>query len=243
MNALAPILATALAWAAVPLQTHAQAACEARGGRHVPVVIELYTSEGCSSCPPADRWLTRQQSAEDVIALAFHVDYWDRLGWPDRFADSAYTERQRQWQRRLDLRFVYTPQIVLNGEDRKDWPRIARVTRRSTAMAGASLRRLADGSYQAEIQPHAGAPRLGAYWAVTEDGHRTAVKAGENEGAALHHDAVVRHYRELPTLTARTGETQRFVLRVPPAERARRIVLVVHDASTGRPVQAVSLAC
>lgn len=241
MNALAPFLAAALACAAGPLQ--AQAACEAHGGPTVPAVVELYTSEGCSSCPPADRWLAQRRSGPGVIALAFHVDYWDRLGWPDRFASAAYTERQQQWQRRLGLRFVYTPQVVLDGEDRKDWPRIGGLFRRGAAMADASLRRLTADTYEAVIRPHTGAPALAAFWAVTEDGHRTAVKAGENDGAALHHDAVVRHYRELPHLAAHGDIAQRFTLQVPPGERARRVVLVVHDATTGRPVQAVSLGC
>jgi hypothetical protein len=241
MNALAPFLAAALACAAGPL--HAQAACEAHGGPTVPAVVELYTSEGCSSCPPADRWLTQRQSGSGVIALAFHVDYWDRLGWLDRFASPAYTERQQQWQRRLGLRFVYTPQVVLDGEDRKDWRRIGGLSARGGAQADAILRRVAAGIYEAEIRAHAGAPALAAFWALTEDGHRTAVKAGENDGAALHHDAVVRHYRELPRLAAPAGAAQRFTLQVPPGERARRVVLVVHDAATGRPVQAVSLGC
>ncbi|MCM5681220.1 DUF1223 domain-containing protein [Schlegelella sp. S2-27] len=241
MNTPVHVLAAALACAAGPLQ--AQATCQAHGGPTVPTVVELYTSEGCSSCPPADRWLTQRQSGPGVIALAFHVDYWDRLGWPDRYASPAYTQRQRQWQHRLGLGFVYTPQVVLDGEDRKDWHRITRLPGPGAALADASLRRLAAGTYEAEIRPHAGAPALGAYWAVTEDGHRTTVKAGENDGATLHHDAVVRHYRELPMRSAHAGATQHFTLQVPPGERARRVVLVVHDAATGRPVQAVSLGC
>lgn len=242
MSPLPSLLAAAWACAAAPL--HAQAVCEARGGPTVPAVVELFTSEGCSSCPPADRWLTQRRSTPGVIALAFHVDYWDRLGWPDRYASPAYAERQRLWQRRLGLRFVYTPQVVLDGEDRKDWPRIDALRPTRAAAAEASLRRIGADTYEAEIRARPGAPALAAYWAVTEDGHRTVVEAGENDGVTLHHDAVVRHYEELPAVAARTGSPARYTLQLPAGDgRARRIVLVVHEAASGRPVQAVSLGC
>ena len=69
--------------------------CAAQSGARVPCVVELYTSEGCSSCPPADRWLSTLKGRPDVVALAFHVDYWDRLGWTDRFASAAYRSARR----------------------------------------------------------------------------------------------------------------------------------------------------
>lgn len=89
-----------------------------QSGATVPLVIELYTSEGCSSCPPADRWLSSLKGRSGVIAAAFHVDYWNGLGWPDRFSSPAYTERQKQGVGVNGSRYAYTPQIVVNG---KDW--------------------------------------------------------------------------------------------------------------------------
>ena len=74
----------------------APAACNATSGVSVPTVVELYTSEGCNSCPPADKWLSTIKDQPGVVSLAFHVDYWDRLGWKDRFADPAYTQRQNE---------------------------------------------------------------------------------------------------------------------------------------------------
>ena len=74
-------------------------------------MVELYTSEGCSSCPPADRWLSALKDGPPVVALAFHVDYWDRLGWKDRNASPAYTRRQAAQQRFNGARFSYTPQV------------------------------------------------------------------------------------------------------------------------------------
>ena len=80
-----------------------------------PVVVELYTSQGCSSCPPADALLGELAKDPDVIALAFHVDYWDYIGWPDPFAERAYTQRQRGYARAQGERTVYTPQMIMDG--------------------------------------------------------------------------------------------------------------------------------
>ena len=84
-------------------------------------MVELYTSEGCNSCPPADRWLSTLKADPAVVALAFHVDYWDRLGWKDRFASAAFTARQAAQQATNGARFSYTPQVVVDGRDRNDW--------------------------------------------------------------------------------------------------------------------------
>lgn len=80
-----------------------------------PVVVELYTSQGCSSCPPADAFLTELSTRKDVIALALHVDYWDYLGWPDQFASAVFTNRQRAYAMAASKKTVYTPQIVVQG--------------------------------------------------------------------------------------------------------------------------------
>src|SRR5450755_245951 len=111
------------AWLMFLVQADARAAgaCSAHSARTATPVVELYTSEGCNSCPPADRWLSRLKADPDVVALAFHVDYWDRLGWKDRFASAAFTERQATQQASNGARFSYTPQVVVDGQDRKDW--------------------------------------------------------------------------------------------------------------------------
>ncbi|WP_299428522.1 thioredoxin family protein [uncultured Shimia sp.] len=83
-----------------------------------PVVVELYTSQGCSSCPPADDYFHKELAGrDDVIALAFHVDYWDYIGWKDIHADPAYTQRQHSYARAAGHRSVYTPQMIVNGRD------------------------------------------------------------------------------------------------------------------------------
>ncbi|NNK78834.1 MAG: DUF1223 domain-containing protein [Litoreibacter sp.] len=81
------------------------------------VVVELYTSQGCSSCPPADALLSQLAAREDVIALSLHVDYWDYLGWKDELADPSYTERQRAYARHAGSTMIYTPQMVVGGRD------------------------------------------------------------------------------------------------------------------------------
>lgn len=83
-----------------------------------PVVVELYTSQGCSSCPPADEFLAELAAHRDVIALALHVDYWDYIGWADSFAQPAFTERQKRYARAVKSRMIYTPQMIIGGLDR-----------------------------------------------------------------------------------------------------------------------------
>src|SRR4051812_29577801 len=80
-----------------------------------PVVVELFTSQGCNSCPPADAFLGELSRRPDVLALGLHVDYWDYIGWKDPFAQRAHTDRQRSYSRTLNQRFVYTPQMVIDG--------------------------------------------------------------------------------------------------------------------------------
>jgi hypothetical protein len=100
------------------------AECRAASPNHTVALIELYTSEGCDSCPPADRWLSALDlgpPATRAVALAFHVDYWDRLGWRDRFGSATFTERQYEQMGRRHAAFVYTPQVLLQGAEFSRW--------------------------------------------------------------------------------------------------------------------------
>ena len=223
------------------------AACSARSGSTITPVVELYTSEGCNSCPPADRWLSRIAPDADAVALAFHVDYWDRLGWKDRFASAAHTARQSQQQASNGARFSYTPQVVVDGVDRKDWPGV-RLPLKALALSQVQVALVREGErFVAHVEPAAGGPaRLAAYWAVTESNHVTSVKAGENEGATLKHDFVVREYRPVAGWAAVAGAPSSLSFRpafAADAGHPRLINLVVVNAETGRPVQAVKLGC
>ena len=218
--------------------------CSARSGEAVTPVIELYTSEGCSSCPPADRWLSRLKAESPVVALAFHVNYWDRLGWPDRFASAEFTRRQAEQQAVNGARVSYTPQVVVQGRDRPDWPGIVL----PMALPGPPLVDVVltgDGRrFDATVQARAGAPgRLAAFWTVTEDGHRSAVTAGENAGEKLAHDHVVRELHRVPPWTGPNIRLSFSPATAADTAHPRALSLVVIDAATGRPLQALRLRC
>jgi len=219
----------------------AAGACSAQSSTSLTPVIELYTSEGCSSCPPADRWLAtlKPAAAEGrVVAQAFHVGYWDSIGWVDRFAAASHTARQRQIAAANGLRNIYTPQVVRNGEDWRDY---ARALAGKPQPAGATIR-LTRGAeaVEAEVAP-SGNGAWSAYWTVTEHGHASKVNAGENAGELLQHDFVVRQYVPVGSYEG----AQRLKLRPIPvtAGHAQQINLIVLDARSGKPLQALSLAC
>jgi hypothetical protein len=225
---------------------HAAQVCSVRSAATVTPVVELYTSEGCSTCPPADRWLSGVKADAPVVALAFHVDYWDRLGWKDRFASPAFTQRQAEQHRTSGARFSYTPQVLIDGADRPDWP-AAVVASRTRPAATVDAQLVREGNHvTATVAALPGAPtRLAAFWAVTEQGHVSAVKAGENEGVTLHHDFVVRDYRQVTAwpVQANAATLQFDLPAAADAAHPRQINLVIVNADTGRPVQAIKLGC
>lgn len=221
--------------------------CTARSGTTIPAVVELYTSEGCSSCPPADRWLSTLTAQRDVIALAFHVDYWDTLGWKDPFGSPAFTARQAQQQAVNGSRYSYTPQVTINGVDTRHWSSLRAPITVAPVASPVQVQLSRDGDrYTAVVQAVAGArARVGAYWAVTANALVSEVKRGENGGSTLTHDFVVREYRPVaPWATAGGTKTLSFSpLPAPGGTRPRQVHLVVFDADSGRPVQAVKLGC
>jgi hypothetical protein len=191
-----------IAFAAIAAPAAAQ--CVKQSPPHAVALLELYTSEGCSSCPPADRWLSRLlregPGTDAVVPLAFHVDYWDRLGWKDRFASPRFTERQYALARQAGSRAVYTPGVFLNFAELRSW---ASKGFDETLKAITSQPARAD--IRLEVQPPAGsrlpiradfrAPEGSrAFIALFENRLSTDVKAGENVGATLGHDYVVREW-------------------------------------------------
>ena len=185
----------------LPLATNAAPACEARSGAQSGVLLELYTSEGCSSCPPADRWFSALAASADprrLSLLAFHVDYWDELGWRDAYAQHVFSLRQ---SRRVGGRTVYTPQLMLSDHTHLRWNQGAAVEQAIHAAQQAPSRadlhlRAQRGSEGWRVDLDALAPpgardaRL--YLALYEDGLSSQVRAGENAGALLRHERVVR---------------------------------------------------
>ena len=234
-----PSLARAAFLAALLPAAAAAQTCELQAAAQPPAIVELYTSEGCSSCPPADRWLSTLKGRSDVIALAFHVNYWDRLGWPDRFATPAITERQHQLAQTSGSSYVYTPQVVMNGRDLRNWSG-ASIARPAASKVSLSMKR--DGN-TVTANIGAGSERLAGYWAVLEDGHSTRVRAGENSGETLKHDHVVTLYKPVEAWAAKDAKQLSLALLQASGGTARRVAFVVTDATSQRPLQALVLGC
>jgi hypothetical protein len=221
--------------------------CRLDGASHRVTVVELYTSEGCSSCPPADRWLSglagQGVTPESAVLLAWHVDYWNQLGWPDRFSQPAFSERQRRAAAHAGAGFVYTPQVIVDGRDFRPLgtgrlrERLARINGEEAGVrieAGIRVegRALAVQGTVAAVGP---APAARTWIAVFENGLSTQVRAGENAGARLNHDYVVRRLGGPFAPDARGRMVIDWRTDLPEEWNAERmgIAVFVEDAATG----------
>ena len=209
-------------------------------------LLELFTSEGCSSCPPADRWLSGLTDDarlwREVVPVAFHVDYWDYIGWPDRFADRAYTDRQRAHARNWSSGTVYTPGLVLNGEEWRGWFRDPSLELKADGEAVGVLRLEIDGdTVTARFSPPTPtAEPLELHLTILGFGLETAVKAGENRGRTLTHDFVVLGHRRLPLTAAAAGYETQAALPAPRLDAAKQALAAwVSRPGNPRPLQAV----
>jgi hypothetical protein len=185
------------------------AQCAAVSGEKTAALVELYTSEGCDSCPPADRWLSglaeRGHVPERVVPLSLHVDYWDYIGWKDPYAKPAFSGRQRKLTQLQRLAFVYTPQVMLQGRDFRGWrtpafdEAVARINaeparaRISLALAAVEAGRL-HVDLEARLLDPAHLKDAALYVASYENRLASRVTAGENRGRTLKHDYVVMEW-------------------------------------------------
>ena len=207
------------------------AAFAAGDSSRAPVLVELFTSEGCSSCPPADQ-LLRQLDSRAVV-LGEHVDYWDRLGWRDRFSSPAFTERQQDYGRKFHLDSVYTPEMVVDGsveftgsDARRASAEIARAAEKPKAKL--HLTRTTSGLDAAvEDSPHS----ADIFLALAEKDATSQVSKGENSGRELRHISVVRSIRKIGSVK-RGGSFQKTV-ELPAESGAQRIILFVQDGVFG----------
>jgi hypothetical protein len=198
-----------------------------------PTVVELFTSEGCSSCPPADALLAELATRPDVLALSFDVDYWDRLGWKDPYSSPQATERQRRYARLLDLPGVYTPQIVIDGAWQavgSDGAAVDSALAAARRGAAAVPLTLAIDHGQARIGFAAYSTRTPAAIVLIgfDRRHVDAVGGGENEGRTLVHIDVVRGFAEIGRFTGDAGEIE-----APIAWLSQRLAVIV-QAPDGR---------
>jgi hypothetical protein len=243
------ILSIAVCAASMPAITaFSMENCSAKSAAQLVPVVELYTSEGCSSCPPADAWLSTLKAAHKegkVVAQAFHVNYWDYIGWTDRFAAPAYTQRQRELSARTNLNSIYTPQIAKNGLTVRGYDAKTAIASNEAAQASIELLQKEPNRFEARVLPAQTGAAWSAYFTVTEHEHVSRVNAGENKGETLKHDFVVRQYVPLGQFSG--AQTLKFSSLAPTLSAGkahpRQINLVVTDSKSGKTLQALSLGC
>lgn len=256
-----PTAFTALIWplalSVIPVAAIA-AECSAHSGDHAVPLLELYTSEGCSSCPPADRWLSSIAasgfSSDKVVPLAFHVDYWDYIGWKDRFAKPDFSARQRQAAALGRAAFVYTPQVLLNGADFRGWQQNSRFSQAiagslkqpARASLGLNLSALASGeiNVNASVQAMQPEDRKNAevFIAIYENKLKSNVSAGENNGRLLEHDYVVREWFGPYKLDEKDGTWQRSLsLKSNYKGRDAGVATFVQNRNNGDVLQALAM--
>ncbi len=206
-----------------------------------PAVVELYTSQGCNSCPPADALLGELSTRSDVLALAFHVDYWDELGWRDRFGLPQAAQRQSQYARRLRLASMYTPQMVIDGRDDvlgSDRSRVMQLLAapRSGVPVTATVH---DHELFVSLAAVQGAPPCDVLVISYLPEAVTAIGRGENSGRTLREFNVVRSIRTVGTWNAAAAQWH-IALDTLPAD-ARGVAVLLQEKATDAIVGATRL--
>lgn len=234
--------------------------CEARSPSHRVALVELFTSEGCSSCPPADRWLSKLTRAglgfDKVVPLSLHVTYWDYIGWQDPYAQPQFTSRQRDYARQRGTTTVYTPQVVLAGQDFPGWsggafdreiaqlqmqPATARIELQGSAVGSALQLKVKTARLPAASAAAGSGQAEQLHLAVFEMGLQSKVTRGENRGETLTHDYVVRQWQGPIVLAAATSQYKEVLtLAAPAAGRSLGVAAFVQD---GRGAVLQATAC
>jgi hypothetical protein len=202
-----------------------------------PVVVELFTSQGCSSCPPADAILGKLAKRHDVLPLAFHVDYWDYIGWKDPYASKEATDRQYAYGHALGLNMVYTPQMVIDGsQDVVGSDESAVLRGIAMGMIRKKLKleilRDAEGEYKVAIPAgEALATPASVYVALFDKAHRTDVKRGENADNSLTEFNIVREWRKIGEWK---GQAEEIALKLTPeSDEYDACAIIVQDGTNG----------
>lgn len=206
-------------------------------GVRQPVLVELFTSEGCSSCPPADKnlaFLTAQQpvTTAEIITLAFHVDYWDRLGWKDRFSSPLFSQRQESYAHAFKLDSNYTPQMIVDGATEfvgSDSGKASDAIRKAVGFPKATIEVSPSGDqWKVKITNLPSHRDATVYAAIAEDGISTRVEGGENSGKMLEHVSVVRRLDTLGELASdKSALDASFDVRVDPEWKKENLKVVV----------------
>ena len=254
------MIAAAAAGAVFSFPTIA-AQCSAQSGARTAVLVELYTSEGCDSCPPADKWLSSLQSQgytpDKVVPLALHVDYWDYIGWKDPYAKREFATRQRRLADLKRAKIVYTPQVVMQGQDFRRWASrdFADAVEKMNSQAprakiGLTLnaigRTSAEVTLTVELLASAERKEAAVYLAAFENKLTSQVSAGENRGKTLPHDFVVREWVGPIEFGPDAKVTEKRSLPLLPDANPKQsgVAAFVQNRSTGDVLQALMLpAC
>lgn len=208
------------------------------------LLVELFTSEGCSSCPPAEELLARFESEQpfadaELVTLAFHVDYWDDLGWKDKYASPLFTQRQRVYDRKFRTGQIYTPQMVVDGDiefigsrEKDARKAIKKSVRNKKAKIELDLDGLELSISITEIPEHGDSS---IYVALAEDGLSSNIKKGENAGRNLEHVSVVRELRGIGRIAAANSRFDGTITLIPRTDwnpdNVKVIVFVQDNAS------------
>ncbi len=248
-------LALVLALLGLPAQAQ-PGSCSAQSPAGTTALVELYTSEGCDACPPADRWLAslgeKGLVPGKLVPLALHVDYWDYIGWKDPYAKPEFTLRQRLHAQLKRARLVYTPQVLLQGQDFRGWNsgaferELARINARpAAARIALAIAPGGPGAFEvetvAEVLDPARKAAAALFLATYESRLRSDVRAGENRGRTLAHDFVAFAWQGPLDLGAagRLQDRRRLPL-LPMAVAAHSgVVAFVQDRATGEVLQAL----
>ena len=232
------------------LPVHA-APCVSESGPNTAALVELYTSEGCSSCPPAERWLgtlPERYPGTAVVPLALHVDYWDYIGWKDSYAKREFALRQKKLSQLQRMALVYTPQVMLQGRDFRRWgtqafdEAVARINSQpAKARLKLSLLRVDEMALEVEVTAELASPARDAalYLASYQSRLQSKVTAGENRGRILTHDHVVLEW--LGPLEVQNRRVERRTLPLLPDAAAANsgAAAFVQERRTGEVLQAL----
>jgi len=211
-----------------------------------PVVVELFTSEGCSSCPPADALLRTLDATQPVagiqlVVLGEHVDYWDDLGWKDTFSSHAFTVRQGAYVDRLHLASSYTPQMVVDGTyecSGSDGRRAAQAFEKAGALPKIGVRisgvKIENGSVRAHLETDASPSKHEVFVALVLDHAQSQVLRGENGGHRLQHVAVVRSLTKVGKTAKGEAFSKDVSLTAAPSEVPYRLVAFVQEPNQGK---------
>ncbi|MBT3238799.1 MAG: DUF1223 domain-containing protein [Rhodospirillaceae bacterium] len=209
-------------------------------------VVELFTSQGCSSCPPADKYLSELAATREsngVLALSFHVDYWDYLGWKDPYSSSRNTQRQRDYARKMDLRYVYTPQMVIQGAHQTTGSNrvaVASQIAKARRMIRVPIELKRSGQTLSITLPDAtGTPEADIFIVVYDNTHTTAVKRGENRGETITNRNVVR---SITNIGQWRGESSTLTASVPDKNDGDACAVIIQTKNRGAILGAATMA-